>query len=172
MLFRSAIVVSLFPLGVGADPVLLRTLGPGIVWVAALLACMLALARLFASDHADGTLEQMVLAPQPLSMLVLAKTAAHWLTTGLPLVIIAPVLGLQFDLDADALRILIASLLLGTPALSLIGAIGAALTLGLRGGGALLALLVLPMYIPVLIFGAGAVEATAASLGEIGRVHV
>ena len=166
------IVVSLFPLGVGADPLLLRTLGPGIVWVAALLACMLALARLFASDHADGTLEQMVLAPQPLSMLVLAKTIAHWLTTGLPLVIIAPVLGLQFDLDADALLILIASLLLGTPALSLIGAIGAALTLGLRGGGALLALLVLPLYIPVLIFGAGAVEATAASLGAAAHLSI
>ena len=136
------IVASLFPLGIGPEPKLLLAIGPGIVWVAALLACMLALARLFASDHADGTLEHMVLAPQPLSMLVLAKTIAHWLTTGLPLVIIAPVLGLQFDLDADALLILIASLLLGTPALSLIGAIGAALTLGLRGGGALLALLV------------------------------
>jgi heme exporter protein B len=159
------IVVSLFPLGVGADPVLLRTLGPGVVWVAALLACMLALARLFANDYADGTLEQMVLAPQPLALLVLAKTAAHWLTTGLPLVIVAPLLGVQFDLDADALLILLASLLLGTPTLSLIGGIGAALTLGLRGGGALLALLVLPLYIPVLIFGAGAVEASAAALG-------
>lgn len=159
------IVVSLFPLGVGADPVLLRTLGPGVVWVAALLACMLALGRLFAADHADGTLEQLILAPQPLTLLVLAKTTAHWLTTGLPLVIVAPVLGLQFDLSADALLILIASLLLGTPTLSLIGAIGAALTLGLRGGGALLALLVLPLYIPVLIFGAGAVEASAAALG-------
>lgn len=159
------IVVSLFPLGVGADPVLLRTLGPGVVWVAALLACMLALGRLFAADHADGTLEQLTLAPQPLTLLVLAKTTAHWLTTGLPLVIVAPVLGLQFDLSADALLILIASLLLGTPTLSLIGAIGAALTLGLRGGGALLALLVLPLYIPVLIFGAGAVEASAAALG-------
>ncbi|NBS66762.1 MAG: heme exporter protein CcmB, partial [Betaproteobacteria bacterium] len=166
------IVASLFPLGVGADPVLLRTLGPGVVWVAALLACMLALARLFANDHADGTLEQMVLSPQPLSLLVLAKTISHWLTTGLPLVIIAPVLGLQFDLSADALLILIASLLLGTPTLSLIGAIGAALTLGLRGGGALLALLVLPLYIPVLIFGAGAVEATAAALGAAAHLSI
>lgn len=166
------IVVSLFPLGVGADPVLLRTLGPGVVWLAALLACMLALARLFANDHADGTLEQMVLSPQPLSLLVLAKTISHWLTTGLPLVIIAPVLGLQFDLSADALLILIASLLLGTPTLSLIGAIGAALTLGLRGGGALLALLVLPLYIPVLIFGAGAVEATAAALGAAAHLSI
>lgn len=166
------IVVSLFPLGIGADPVLLRTLGPGVVWVAALLACMLALARLFANDHADGTLEQMVLSPQPLSLLVLAKTISHWLTTGLPLVIIAPVLGLQFNLDADALLVLIASLLLGTPTLSLIGAIGAALTLGLRGGGALLALLILPLYIPVLIFGAGAVEATAAALGAGAHLSI
>jgi len=166
------IVVSLFPLGIGADPALLRTLGPGVVWVAALLACMLALARLFANDHADGTLEQMVLSPQPLSLLVLAKTISHWLTTGLPLVIIAPVLGLQFDLSAEALLILIASLLLGTPTLSLIGAIGAALTLGLRGGGALLALLVLPLYVPVLIFGAGAVEATAAALGAAAHLSI
>jgi len=159
------IVVSLFPLGVGADPALLRTLGPGVVWVAALLACMLALARLFAADHADGTLEQLSLAPQPLMLLVLAKTTAHWLTTGLPLVVVAPLLGLQFDLGSEPLLVLIASLLLGTPTLSLIGAIGAALTLGLRGGGALLALLILPLYIPVLIFGAGAVEAVAAGLG-------
>jgi heme exporter protein B len=166
------IVVSLFPLGIGADPALLRTLGPGVVWVAALLACMLALGRLFAGDHADGTLEQLSLAPQPLSMLVLAKTAAHWLTTGLPLVIVAPLLGLQFDLGTDALLVLIASLLLGTPTLSLIGAIGAALTLGLRGGGALLALLVLPLYIPVLIFGAGAVEASAAALGAGAHLSV
>ena len=166
------IVVSLFPLGIGADPALLRTLGPGVVWVAALLACMLALGRLFAGDHADGTLEQLSLAPQPLSMLVLAKTAAHWLTTGLPLGIVAPLLGLQFDLGTDALLVLIASLLLGTPTLSLIGAIGAALTLGLRGGGALLALLVLPLYIPVLIFGAGAVEASAAALGAGAHLSV
>lgn len=166
------IVVSLFPLGIGADPALLRTLGPGVVWVAALLACMLALGRLFAGDHADGTLEQLTLAPQPLSLLVLSKIAAHWLTTGVPLVIVAPLLGLQFDLGTDALLILIASLLLGTPTLSLIGAIGAALTLGLRGGGALLALLVLPLYIPVLIFGAGAVEASAAALGAGAHLSV
>lgn len=166
------IVVSLFPLGIGADPVLLRTLGPGVVWVAALLACMLALGRLFASDHADGTLEQMALAPQPLALLVLAKITAHWLTTGLPLVIIAPLLGLQFGLDSESLLVLLASLLLGTPTLSLIGAIGAALTLGLRGGGALLALLVLPLYIPVLIFGAGAVEASAAALGSVAHMSI
>ena len=159
------IVASLFPLGVGADTVLLRTMGPGVVWVAALLASMLALNRLFAGDYIDGTLEQLTLAPQPLSMLVLAKVGAHWLATGLPLVIVAPLLGLQFDLSGEALLVLIASLLLGTPTLSLIGGIGAALTLGLRGGGALLSLLVLPLYVPVLIFGAGAVEASAAGLG-------
>jgi heme exporter protein B len=143
----------------------LRTMGPGVVWVAALLASMLGLSRLFASDYADGTLEQIALAPQPLGLLVLAKIAAHWLATGLPLVIVAPVLGLQFGLDTEALGVLIASLLLGTPTLSLVGAIGAALTLGLRGGGALLSLLVLPLCVPVLIFGAGAVEASAAGLG-------
>jgi heme exporter protein B len=125
---------------------------------------MLGLNRLFAADYADGTLEQLVLAPQPLVLMVLAKIKAHWLVTGLPLVVIAPLLGLQYDLPADAQLILIVSLLLGTPALSLIGAIGAALTLGLRGGGGLLALLVLPLCVPVLIFGAGAVEATSAGL--------
>jgi heme exporter protein B len=160
-----AIVASLFPLGLGSETALLRLMGPGVVWVAALLASMLALTRMFASDYADGTLEQLALSPHPLTMLVLAKIAAHWLASGLPLVIIAPLLGLQFDLSADAQLVLLASLLLGTPTLSLIGAVGAALTLGVRGGGALLSLLVLPLYVPVLIFGAGAVEATAAGLG-------
>ena len=160
-----ALVASLFPLGVGPDVALLRVMGPGVVWVAALLASMLALTRLFAGDYADGTLEQLALAPQPLTLLVLAKVAAHWLVTGLPLVVIAPLLGLQFNLSADAQWVLLASLSLGTPTLSLIGAVGAALPLGVRGGGALLALLVLPLYVPVLIFGAGAVEASAAGLG-------
>ena len=167
-----AIVASLFPLGVGSDTALLRVMGPGVVWVAALLASMLALARLFASDYADGTLEQLALAPHSLTLLVLAKIAAHWLATGLPLVVIAPLLGLQFDLSADAQVVLLASLLLGTPTLSLIGAVGAALTLGVRGGGALLSLLVLPLYVPVLIFGAGAVEATAAGLGAAAHLSL
>jgi len=167
-----AIVASLFPLGVGSDTALLRVMGPGVVWVAALLASMLALARLFASDYADGTLEQLALAPHSLALLVLAKIAAHWLATGLPLVVIAPLLGLQFDLSADAQLVLLASLLLGTPTLSLIGAVGAALTLGVRGGGALLSLLVLPLYVPVLIFGAGAVEATAAGLGAAAHLSL
>jgi heme exporter protein B len=164
-LFFFIIVVSLFPLGVGPEMNMLRTMAPGVVWVAALLASMLSLGRMFASDHLDGTLEQMLLSPQSLSMLVLGKALAHWLVTGVPLVLMAPVLGIQYDLPGDALLVLTASLLLGTPVLSLIGAIGAALTLGLRGGGVLVSLLVLPLYIPVLIFGAGAVEASAAGLG-------
>jgi heme exporter protein B len=144
---------------------MLRVMAPGVVWVAALLASMLSLGRMFSGDHLDGTLEQMLLSPQSLALLVLGKALAHWLVTGVPLVLMAPVLGIQYDLPGDALLVLTASLLLGTPVLSLIGAIGAALTLGLRGGGVLVSLLVLPLYIPVLIFGAGAVEASAAGLG-------
>lgn len=158
------IVASLFPLGIGPEPQLLRAIGPGVVWVAALLASMLALSRLFASDYADGTLEQMLLSATPLSVIVIAKVIAHWIAANLPLVLIAPLLGLQFGLPADALAVLALALALGTPSLSLIGAIGAALTLGLRGGGVLLALLVLPLYAPVLILGSLAVEATAAGL--------
>jgi heme exporter protein B len=159
------IVVSLFPLGVGPDPALLRLIAPGVIWVAALLASMLALHRMFAADHADGTLEQLVLGATPLGVTVAAKIAAHWLASGLPLVLIAPLLALQFDLDQKSLGTLVLSLAIGTPVLSLIGAIGAALTLGLRGGGALLSLLVLPLYVPVLIIGAGAAESVAAGLG-------
>ena len=164
-LFFFVIVVSLFPLSVGPEMNMLRTMAPGVVWVAALLASMLALGRMFSSDYLDGTLEQMLLSPHSLSMLVLGKAFAHWLVTGVPLVLMAPILGIQYDLPADALYVLTASLLLGTPILSLIGAIGAALTLGLRGGGVLVSLLVLPLYIPVLIFGSGAVAASSAGLG-------
>ena len=164
-MFFFIIVVSLFPLGVGPEPDQLRRMAPGVLWVAALLATMLSLPRLFADDHRDGTLEQLALAPQPLGLIVLGKVIAHWLVAGLPLVVQAPVLGVQFDLAADALGVLVLSLLIGTPALSGIGAIGAALTLGVRGGGVLLSLLVLPLYIPVLIFGAGAVDATVSGLG-------
>ncbi|HMJ49903.1 MAG TPA: heme exporter protein CcmB [Burkholderiales bacterium] len=159
------IVVSLFALGVGPEPGLLRTIGPGVIWVAALLASMLSLTRLFSADFADGTLEQMLLSAAPLGVIVAAKVFAHWLVTGLLLVLIAPLLALQFDLPQNLLATLTLSLLLGTPALSMIGAIGAALTLGLRGGGALLSLLVLPLYVPVLIIGAGTVERAAAGLG-------
>ena len=159
------IVVSLFPLGVGADPALLHAIGPGVIWVAALLSSMLALARLFEADHADGTLEQLALGVAPLGVVVVAKAAAHWLLSGLPLVLIAPLLALQYDLPPMLYGVLVLSLLLGTPVLSLVGAIGAALTLGLRGAGVLLALLVLPLFVPVLVLGAGAVEMAAAGLG-------
>lgn len=159
-LFFFLIVSSLFPLGIGPEPAVLSSIAPGVLWVAALLAGMLSLTRLFAADFADGSLEQMLLAPQPLALLVLAKIFAHWLICGLPVVLLAPIIGLQYALPNEALLVLVFALLLGTPALSLIGAIGAALTLGVRGSGLLVALLVLPLYIPVLIFGAGAVAAS------------
>lgn len=168
-LFFFVIVVSLFPLGIGPEPQLLRRMAAGVVWVAALLAAMLSLTRLFADDHQDGTLEQMLLAATPLPLLVLAKMAAHWLISGLLLALISPLLALQFDLSAGSVGILALSLILGTPLLSLIGGIGAALTVGLRGGGVLLSLLVLPLYVPVIIFGAGAVEASVAGLGVAGH---
>jgi heme exporter protein B len=171
-LFFFVIAISLFPLGVGPDLDTLREIAPGVFWVAALLSAMLALERLFAIDFADGTLEQLLLTPQPAGLLVLAKVFAHWLITGVPLVLLAPLLGLQYDLSLEALEVMVVTLLLGTPSLSLIGAIGAALTLGLRGGGVLVSLLVLPLYIPVLIFGAGAVEATVSGLGGAGHVYL
>ena len=173
ILFFFVIVTSLFPLGIGPEPLLLKKIAPGVLWVAALLATLLGLPRLFATDLADGTLEQLLLSPAPFGLLVSGKILAHWLVCGLPLVLLAPVLGLQFDLDADALGVLTLALLLGTPLLSLIGAIGAALTLGTRGaGGVLLALIVLPLYIPTLIFGAGAVEAQIAGLGYGGHLSL
>ena len=165
ILFFFIIVVSLFPLGVGPEMGILRTIAPGVVWVAALLSSMLSLDRMFSHDYLDGSLEQLMLTPQPLTVVVLGKIIAHWMVTGAPLILIAPVLGLQFGLPPRALVTLLVSLLLGTPALSLIGAVGAALTLGLRGGGVLLSLLLLPLCIPVLIFGAGAVEASIGGAG-------
>jgi heme exporter protein B len=164
------IVTSLFPLGVGAEPTLLRAIAPGVIWVAALLSSMLSLARLFAADHADGTLEQMLLGAAPLGVVAAAKAAAHWIVAGLPLALIAPFLALQYDLPAALWPVLALSLLLGTPVLSLIGAIGAALTLGLRGGGILLSLLVLPLYVPVLILGAGSVDMASAGMGGEGQL--
>jgi len=166
------VVASLFPLGVGPESALLTRMAPGVLWVSALLAAMLSLQRMFSTDYADGSLEQMVLSPTPLGLLVLAKAIAHFLMSGLPLVLMAPVLGLQFGLDGRALGLLMLTLLLGTPTLSLIGSIGAALTLGVRGAGVLLSLLILPLYIPVLIFGAGAVEADAAGLGFGGHLSL
>lgn len=171
-LFFFVIVTSLFPLGIGPEPTLLRKIAPGVLWVAALLATMLGLQRMFAADHADGTLEQMAISPTPLVMLVVGKIGAHWLVSGLPLVLIAPILGIQFDLDASALGVLVIALLLGTPLLSLIGSIGAALTLGVRGGGVLLSLLVLPLFIPALIFGAGAVESHVSGMGAGGHLSL
>jgi heme exporter protein B len=164
------IVASLFPLGVGAEPNLLRSIAPGVIWVAAALSSMLSLSRLFAADHADGTLEQMLLGAAPLGVLVAAKAAAHWLVAGLPLAVIAPLIALQYDLPAVLTPVLALSLLLGTPVLSLVGAVGAALTLGLRGGGVLLSLLVLPLYVPVLVIGAGSVEMAAAGLAPDGQL--
>lgn len=166
------VIASLFPLGVGPESALLLRMAPGVLWVSALLAAMLSLQRLFATDYADGSLEQMVLSPTPLPLLAAAKALSHFLLSGLPLVLMAPILGLQFGLDGRALGILMLSLLLGTPTLSLVGGIGAALTLGVRGAGVLLSLLILPLYIPVLIFGAGAVEADAAGLGAGGHLSL
>ena len=159
------IVVSLFPLATSPEKNLLATMGPGVLWVAALLASLLSLPRLFAADLADGTLEQIALSPYPLVALVSGKIVAHWLTTGLPVAALAPLLGLQYAMDGEALVVLTAALAIGTPILSLLGAIGAALTLGLRASGSLLALLILPLYVPVLIFGAGAVAAARVGLG-------
>ena len=159
-LFFFVIVVSLFPLSIGPESQLLRSIAPGVVWVAALLASMLSLSRVFENDYHDGTLEQMLMTPQPLFLVVLGKVLAQWLVSEVPLAVVAPLLGVQFDLEPRTLWILFISLLIGTPVLSLIGSIGAALTLGLRGGGVLIAVLILPLYVPVLIFGAGAVDAS------------
>ena len=164
--FFVVIVASLFPLGVGPEPTVLRMIGPGVLWVTALLACLLSLGRLFTADYLDGVLEQMLLIPQPLAVLVVGKVFAHWVISGLPVVLLSPLLGLQFGLGGDSLGVLTLSLLLGTPTLSMIGAIGAALTLGLRGSGFLVALLVLPLFVPVLIFGAGAVTSSLAGIGS------
>ncbi len=184
------LVASLFPLGVGADPQLLARIGPGVIWVCALLAAFLSLPGLFASDYADGSLEQMALAPHPMPGWVAGKVAAHWVASGLPLTLLSPLLGMQYGLAAGtlatlaaalalgtpvisllgaactalALGALAAALLLGTPVISLLGAACTALALGARGGGTLLALLALPLFVPVLIFGAGAAEAQAAGL--------
>ena len=158
------IVVSLFPLAIGPESALLKRIAPGVVWVAALLSVLLTLPRLLASDHADGTLEQLVLSVYPLPLIVAGKIVAHWLMTGLPLALLSPILGLQFGLESRELGVMFASLMLGSPVLSLVGSVGAALTLGVRGGSILLALLVLPLYIPVLIFGAGAVEQSMAGI--------
>ena len=170
--FFFAVVATLFPLAIGPEPAMLRQIGPGVLWVGALLATMLGLPRMFESDYRDGSLEHMLLSPHSLGLMVLGKITAHWLLCGVPLVILAPALGLQFDLSADALSMLCLTLLLGTPVLSCIGAIGAALTIGVRGGGILISLVVLPLFVPVLIFGSGAVQALESGVGAQAHVSI
>ncbi|WP_246116459.1 MULTISPECIES: heme exporter protein CcmB [Cobetia] len=167
-----ALVITLFPLGISPDKALLATLAPGLVWVAALLATLLSLDGLFRQDFDDGSLEQLLLTPQPLPLLVLAKVVGHWLLTGLPLALMAPLLGVMLGLPSAAFGVLMASLALGSMSLSLIGAIGAALTVGLRRGGVLLSLIILPLYIPVLIFGAGAVQSAVAGLPSLPHLAI
>ncbi len=164
------VAASLFPIGVGPEPQTLRQIGAGVVWVCALLAAMLSITQLFAADLHDGSLEQMLLAPQPLLLVVLGKVVAHWLAAGVPLLLAAPLIGVLFDLTAPAIGVLALSLLLGTPVLSLLGAVGAALTLGLRSGAALVFLLVLPLAVPALIFGTGAVLAVEG--GQSPQAHL
>ncbi len=165
-------VITLFPLAVGADPKLLSRIAAGIIWVAALLASMLSLDGIFRSDFEDGTLEQMLLSAHPVPVLVLAKVSAHWLVTGLPLLLMAPLLAMMLGLSTDAYGILLLTILLGTPVLSLIGSIGVALTIGLRKGGIILSLLVLPLYVPVLIFAASAVDVATSGLPATAQISM
>lgn len=171
-LFFFVLVVTLFPLAVGAQPNLLRAMAPGVIWVSALLAALLSLDSLFRSDFEDGSLEQMLLSPHALSVLVLGKIIAHWLVTGLPLLLVAPLLAVFLGLPEQAMGTLWLTLILATPLLSLIGAIGVALTVGLRRGGMLLSLLVLPLYVPVLIFASGAVDRAASGLPVGAQLYI
>ncbi|BAJ04102.1 heme exporter protein CcmB [Shewanella violacea] len=166
------LVVTLFPLAIGPDPKVLSRVAPGVIWVAALLASMLSLERLFKADYDDGSLEQMLLSPQPLPLMVLAKVLAHWLLTGVPLILVAPLLAVLLHLDDNSYGALMATLALGTPVLSLIGAIGVALTVGLHKGGVLLSLLILPLYIPVLIFATTAIDAAGLNLPYDGHLAI
>ncbi|MDD5325806.1 MAG: heme exporter protein CcmB [Polaromonas sp.] len=166
------VAAGLFPIGVGPEPQMLREMAPGVVWVCALLAAMLSVTQMFASDHQDGSLEQMLLSAQPLLSVVMGKVLAHWLSTGVPLVLAAPLIGILFDMRAASIGTLALTLLLGTPILSLLGALGAALTLGLRSGAALVFLLVLPLTIPALIFGTGAVGAVDSGLSPQAHLSV
>lgn len=171
-LFFFVLVVTLFPLAVGAEPNLLQAMAPGVIWVSALLAALLSLEGMFRSDFEDGSLEQLILSPHPLSVLVLGKVLAHWLVTGLPLILIAPLLALFLGLPDKAMPTLWLTLILATPILSLIGSIGVALTVGLRRGGMILSLLVLPLYIPVLIFASGAVDRAASGLPVSAQINI
>ncbi|QDE29618.1 MULTISPECIES: heme exporter protein CcmB [Shewanella] len=166
------LVVTLFPLGIGPEPQVLTRVAPGIIWVAALLASMLSLERLFKADYNDGSLEQMLLSPQPLALMVLAKVLAHWILTGVPLILVAPILAVLLHLDDNSYGALMSTLALGTPILSLLGAIGVALTVGLRKGGVLLSLLILPLYIPVLIFATSAIDAAGLNMAYNGQLAI
>ncbi len=165
------LVVSLFPLAVTPTPELLQEMAPGVIWVSALLAVLLSLDRLFKQDYEDGSLDQLMLSPNPLVILVLAKVLAHWLLTGLPLVLISPMLALFMSVPMDTVSVMALSLLLGTPVLSLIGAIGVSLTVAVNRGGVLLSLIVLPLYIPILIFGANAIDVAADGLSVKGQMY-
>ncbi len=165
-------VASLFPLGAGSDPAMLKKIAPGIIWVAALLAKLLALESLLRSDYDDGGIEHLLLSPFPLPVLMLAKTLAHWVVTGLPLILLTPLLAVQFNLENTALGVLLLSLILGTPALSLLGSVGVALTVGLRRGGLLLSLLLIPLYVPILIFATGAVESVTQGLPATAHLYM
>lgn len=166
------LVATLFPLAIGSDTRLLQSVAPGVIWVAALLASLLSLDGMFRSDFEDGSLEQFMLSAHPVSLLVIAKVVAHWLVTGLPLLAIAPLLAAFLSLPSEALGILVITLALGTPVLSLIGAVGVALTVGLRRGGIILSLLVLPLYVPVLIFASSAVETAAAGIPVTAQLSI
>ena len=166
------IVITLFPLGIGSDSAILSRIAPGVIWVAALLSALLSLERLFKNDYNDGSLEQMLLSPQPLFIMVFAKVLSHWLLTGVPIILVAPLLALLLHMEEAAYGALIITLLLGTPVLSLIGAIGVALTVGIKKGGVLLSLLILPLYIPVLIFSTGAIEAAALNMPYTGHLAI
>jgi len=170
-LFFFAMVSSLFPLAIGPDAEQLQIIGPGVTWVAALLASLLALNSLFFNDFEDGSLEQLILSPQPLPLMVLAKTAAHWLATGLPLVLVSPIVALSYQLSPDVITTMVITLLPGTISLSLLGSIGAALTVGLSRGNALLSLLILPLAMPVLIFGARTVSLAATGEATAGGIY-
>ncbi len=165
------IVISLFPLAVSPDPKVLQSLAPGVIWVAALLATLLSLDSMFRSDFDDGALEQMLLSVHPVSVIVLGKVLAHWMVTGIPLLILSPLLAVLLHMPSDSIPAMLATLALGGPILSLVGAIGVALTVGLRRGGVLLSLLILPLYIPVLIFAANAVSNAAAGLPIAGQLY-
>ncbi|MGH8622013.1 MAG: heme exporter protein CcmB [Burkholderiales bacterium] len=158
------VIALIFPLGLGPEPQMLESVGPGVIWIAALLATLLSLEAVFHSDLEDGSLEQLLLSPHPLTLLVMAKILSHWLTAGLPLLLLAPILGLQFGIAWYTLGVLLLTLILGTPALSLMGAIGVALTAGLRAAGMLTTLLLLPLYVPILIFATGATAAANRGL--------